>query len=270
MIRQGLFRQSARSLWRAMAFVLLGSLAACAADQRRIPPGTPNPDQFLFERGTEALENRRWLTAREYFRQLFDGYPQSPHRAEAKLGIGDSYLGERTLEASILAISEFREFLTFYPTHPRADYAQYRLALAHYNQMLRPERDQTQTKEAIREFEAFLERYPNSALAPEARARLREANDRLSESEYRVGVFYFRNRWYPGAIDRFRAVLSRDPEYTHRDAVYFHLAEALTRTQRAAEALPYYERLVAEFEHSEYLETARRRIVELKQHDTAF
>ena len=67
-----------------------------------------------------------------------------------------------------------------------------------------------------------------------------------------------------GAIDRFREVLKIDPEYTGRDAVYFHLAESLRLTDKKPEALPYYERLLQEFEQSEYLELAKKRAAELK------
>ena len=58
---------------------------------------------------------------------MTETYTQSPYRPDAKLGIGDTYLGEGTAEALVLAINEFREFLSFYPTNPRADYAQYKL-----------------------------------------------------------------------------------------------------------------------------------------------
>lgn len=249
---------------RASFVVLISVLAACATGPSDPPTGTPEPDKFLFERGTEALEDRKWLNAREYFRRLVDTYPQSPFRADAKLGIGDSYLGDGTTEGKILGINEFREFLTFFPTHRRADYAQYKLGMGHFLQMLSPQRDQTETREAIKEFETFAERYPNSPLTGEVRERLREARDRLASSDYEVGLFYFRNRWYPGAIDRFKVLLARDAEYTYRDAVYFHLAESLVKMNQNAEALPYFERLVKEFDKSEYLEEARRRIAELK------
>jgi outer membrane protein assembly factor BamD (BamD/ComL family) len=99
---------------------------------------------------------------------------------------------------------------------------------------------------------------------PEVRTKLREARDRLSESDYLVGFFYFRQRWYPGAIDRFKELLKSDPQFTGRDAVYFHLAESLVKVKLEAEALPYLEKLVDEFEHSEYLIEAQRRINELK------
>src|SRR5436305_11206495 len=152
--------------------------SACAPQTRSlVPAGTTDPDKFLFDKGTEALNKKKWLTAREYFKQVTETYTQSAYRPDAKLGIGDTYLGEGTAESLVLAINEFREFLSFYPTHNRADYAQYKLGMAHFRQMRHPQRDQTETREAIKEFETFVARYPNSSLLPDAKAKLREAKD---------------------------------------------------------------------------------------------
>jgi outer membrane protein assembly factor BamD len=240
-----------------------GWAAACGGNGTRLPPGTMDPDKLLFERGNTALTERRWITAREYFRQIVEGYPQSPFRADAKLGIGDTFLGEGGAANAVLAINEYQEFLTFFPTHERADYAQYKIAMAHFGQMARPERDQTETREAIKEFDVFFERFPNSSLTAEARQNYRAARDRLSESEYRVGLFYYRSKWYPGAVDRFKSVLEKDPEYSGRDAVYYYLAETL-KSQKPAEALVYYEKLLSEFSQSEFLQRAGERVAELK------
>ena len=251
---------------RALAVIGLALvLGACATGGARKPPtGTPDPDKFLFERGTDALNQKHWVVAREYFRQLVDTYPQSPYRADAKLGLGDSYLGENSAENFVLAVNEYREFLSFYPTNPRADYAQFKLAMAHYYQMRKPERDQSETREAISALQTFVDRYPRSPLADEGRQRLREAKDRLDDSDFRVGLFYYRAKWYPGAIDRLKPLLDRDPEYTRRDAVYYYLAESYVEVKKEAEALPLFERLVKEFEQSEFLEPSKKRIDELK------
>jgi len=250
------------------AIALLAAVAACSSatgtGRRNIPAGTTQPDQFLYERGTEALNRKRWLTAREFFKQLNEAYTQSPLRPDAKLGIGDTFLGEGSAGSLVQAIAEFQEFLSFYPLNPRADYAQYKLGMAHFRQMRAPQRDQTETREAIREFETFVVRYPKSALLSEVTSKLREARDRLSEADFLVGRFYYRQPWYPGAIDRLTALLKQDPEYSRRDAVYFYLGESLVKSRREAEALPYFERILAEFEKSEFLEDARKRVAELK------
>jgi outer membrane protein assembly factor BamD len=249
----------------AAVAVALAAASACASSGRAaVPPGTTQPDQFLYEKGEAALKNKKWLTAREYFKQVNETYTQSPLRPDAKLAIGDTYLGEGSAEALVLAIGEFQEFLSFYPTHARADYAQYKLGMAHFRQMRSPQRDQTETRDAIRDFEALLARYPESTLTPEVRGKLREARDRLSTSELEIGRFYFRIHWYPGAIDRLTDLLKSDPEFTARDGAYFYLGESLLKANREAEALPYFERLVAEFEQSEHLEEARKRLETIK------
>lgn len=250
------------------ALAVVAALAGgCAAKKDVMPAGTADADKFLFDKGSEAAKDRKWLNAREYFRNLVDNYPQSPYRPDAKLALGDTYVGEHTTESLLLAANEFREFLTFYPTNPRADYAQLQLAKSFAEQMLAPERDQSATKDAIKEIEVFLQRFPNSALMPEARKLERVARDRLSEAGYRVGFFYYRLKYYPGAIDRFDEVIKADPGYSNRDALYYHMAESLYMLQRKPEALPYYDRLLKEFEKSEYLPAAQKRVAELKTPD---
>jgi outer membrane protein assembly factor BamD len=255
-----------RSWRRAAAAVAILSLlgGACASKQGKLPPGSGQPDKFLFDRGTEALNKKKWVKAREYFRQLVDNYPQSQYRPDAKLGLGDTYLGETSTESVILAVNEYREYLTFYPTGRRNDYAQFKLGMAHYAQMLAPQRDQSQTKEAIKEFQTFVERFPNSSLIEEGRKKLRECRDRLSQSEYEVGLFYFRTRWYPGAVDRFKEVLKEDPEFTNRDALYYYLADALGKMRLQAQAVTYLDKLFKEFEKSQYFAKAKKLQAELE------
>lgn len=245
-------------------------MAACGASRSNtLSANNPNPDRFLYERGQAALKESKWLDAREYFRQVVDNYPQSPLRPDAKIGVGDAFIGEKGSENYVLAANEFREFLTFFPQHPKADYAHYRLAMSHYLQMRAPDRDQTETKEAVSEFQSFFTRFPTSPLTPEVRQKWREARDRLSEASYRVGYHYFRIRWYRGAIDRFREVLKDDPEFSGRDRVYFHLAESLlgpdrTNKQGVPEAITYYQRLLDEFQASEFRLRAEQRLTEIK------
>jgi outer membrane protein assembly factor BamD len=248
----------------AVAVALTAAGACASAPRGTVPVGTAEPDKFLFDKGTAALNGKKWLTSREFFKQVTETYTASPYRPDAKLGIGDTYLGEGTAEALVLAINEFSEFLSFYPTNRRADYAQYKLGMAHFRQMRLAQRDQTETRAALKEFETFVARYPNSSLMPEVRARLRDTRDRLSQADYEVGFFYYRQKWYPGAIDRFKSVLKDDPDFTNRDSVYFYLAESLVKVKKEAEALPYLEKLVQEFEKSEHLVLAQKMIADLK------
>ena len=237
---------------------------ACSSNAP-VTAGPGEADQILLDRGNAALKEKSWTRARTYFSELLESYPQSPLRAEAKLGVGDSFLGENNSASYVYAQNEYREFLAFYPTNQKADYAQMQLGMVHFNQMLSAQRDQTETREAIKEFQTFVDRYPNSPLINQVKQRLRDARDRLSDADMIVANFYLSIRLYSGAEPRYRHVLQTDPDYTRKDSLYFHLAETLEKTNKKPEALPYYERLLKEYEKSEYLEEATRRVDRLRQ-----
>ena len=246
------------------AALVLATGCSLSTSRQVVPGGTQEPDKFLFDKGDTALKAKKWITAREYFKQVVETYTQSPYRPDAKLAVGDTYLEEGGADNLVLAMNEFREFLTFYPMNRRADYAQYKLGMTHFKQMRQSERDQSETHDAIRDFQTLIARYPASPLLPQAQARLRESLDRASRADYLVGVFYYRSKWYPGSIDRLSALLKNDPGYSNRDAVYFYLAESYVKINRKAQALPYYDKLVTEFPKSEHLQNAQKRIAELK------
>jgi len=243
---------------------------ACGRSNPNLPaPGSVEADKYLFDHGTDALNRKHWIEAREYFRKLVDTYPQSPFRQDAKLGIGDSYLGENSVESNILAVNEFREFLSFFPGNPRTDYAQYKVTAGYAQQILGPDRDATPAQETLAAAELFVRNYPNSDYKPEVLKLRRLALDNISGLDYKVGVYYYRNKWYPGAIERFKTLLAKDPEYPKRDGVFFYLGEMYHAIKQDAEARPYFDRIVKEFQESEFLERAQKRLEELGQTDEA-
>ncbi len=253
--------------WRAGLLVLLAIAATgCSTPRAEIPAfGDQEADRLLFERGSAALDEGDWRRARQYFVEIRDNYPQSQFRAPARLGIGETYEQEGSTEAYVRALAEFQDFLSLYPTHPRAGFAQYKVGMVHFHQMRRAERDQSETMNAIREFENFIDRYPtDQELMSEVRERLREARDRLGAHDFSVGQFYYRAKFYPGAVNRFRQILDDYPNYSKRDEVYFYLGLTLADARQVAEAIPYFARVLEEFDASEYADEARTRITELE------
>jgi outer membrane protein assembly factor BamD len=254
-----------RGLMLTTVVVALAAGAACKAKEPKLPAaGSADADKFLFDHGTASLTNKKWLEAREYFKKLIDTYPQSPYRGDAKLGVGDSYVGEHKPDSMVLGVNEFREFLQYFPLNPRADYAQYKICYAESKQMLSAQRDQTQTREALRDCDAFLATYPESKLRPDAETLRRAARDRLSESEFLIGESYFRMRWYPGAILRLQGLIKDDPGYSGIDGAYYFLAESFYKSLKEAEALPMYAKIVEQYPKSQYAPKAKLRMDTIK------
>jgi len=258
------FRTYVRRATALAGIALLLFVAGCKKDPKLPEVGAADADKFLFDRGTTALENKKWLEAREYFKKIIDTYPQSNYRADAKLGVGDSYVGEKRVDSLILGVNEFKEFLQYFPLNPKADYAQFKICAAEAKQMLSAQRDQTATREALRDCDAFLQSNPNSKYRAEGEEMRRQARDRLSESEFEIGVNYFRMRWYPGAISRLQGVIKDDPGFSKMDAAYFYLGEAFYKSLKEAEALPNYAKVVESYPNSEFVQKAKARMATIK------
>ncbi len=79
-----------------------GAGGLCRQIQTRCRRASADADKFLFDRGTETAKEKKWLQAREYFRNLVDNYPQSPFRPDAKLALGDTYIADGGTENLLL------------------------------------------------------------------------------------------------------------------------------------------------------------------------
>jgi len=218
-----------------------------------------NSDQVIWEAGQKALEKKQWENARQYFKRIVEGFPQSEYGPACRLALGDSYLREGGTANIILAISEYREFLTLYPSHPKSDYAQFQVAEGFFRQRNGPDRDQTPTTQALEEYQRLLDVYPSSSHLEQARARIVQCRQSLAEAEFKTGFFYQRTRKiYRAAVTRYQIILSEYPDYARVDEVLFRLAESLTLGGRPAEALPHLEKLLEEYPQSRLTEEAKR------------
>jgi outer membrane protein assembly factor BamD len=221
-------------------------------------------DEIVWQAADKAFQKRQWDTARKHYRRIIDGFPQSEHLPEARLALAETHFKEQGTGNLVLAISEYREFLTLYPSHPKSDYAQFQTAEAYYLQRNGPDRDQTNTTKALEEYERLLDVYPNSTYVETARLRVANLRQYLAKAEFAAGYFYQRTRRaLRSAINRYEGILVDYPDYAGVDEVLYRLSECMTLAARKAEALPQLSRLVAEYPNSKFAGPARSLIEEL-------
>lgn len=245
------------------AVTLALGLACSSRPLAEIPTGA-QADRRLLALGQQSLEDRDWEQARTWFRQLLDSYPRSQFAGDARLGIADTYNNQRGAQNALLAATEYRDYLTFFPNHPRADYAQFQIAYGHFERRRSADRDQEDTELAATEFEKLLELYPNSRYAEEARVHLAECRNDLATSVLLKAEFYQDHRkWCRGAIPRLEDVLRDFPDFDRRAEVRERLGRALSDCGREQEALVHYQKIVEEHPDSVHLEEARQRIREI-------
>jgi outer membrane protein assembly factor BamD len=200
--------------------VLLMTLAmACAGS-------TPDAGEFgdvpsaedLYAEGLAKLEKggihfwfidtRDYQGAIDTFQDIIDNYPYSDYATLAELRIADAYFDQELWEE---ALSYYRDFSELHPDNEKVPHTILRAALAYYHQSRPANRDQTATRQALKQLERLRDNYPQAAESEEADQLWRELRTRLGTSVMNIGNFYMERSEYRSAADRFRSVLNEYP-----------------------------------------------------------
>ena len=227
------------------------------------PTGDAEPDKILYEKGLKDLEKGRFEVARLTFQTLLNTYPDSDYKEKAKLAIADSFFKQGGTSGLIQAEAEYKDFMTFFPTSDDSDDAQMRIAMTHYKQMEKPDRDRTQALAAQREFRSMIEQFPDSPLRDEAVQHLREVQEVLAEGDLRVARHYMILKRYEASISRTGTILKDYPDFSRQDMALFIMGEALERKKKIVEAGYYYGKVVRDHPLSDLAGEARKKLEEL-------
>lgn len=245
----------------AVALLAVALLSACAGTKKpdRITRDLLSlPKEQIFEKGKTLLAKKKVDDARKYLNFVFESYPNDPLGQKALLMVADSYFRDKSRTGFLEARYRYRDFVTRYPSAPDRDFALYRYALCYDREHETPDRDPTNTKEAIKQFENLLREAPGSAYADESRKRVAALNDVLAEHEFGVGLFYLHKGDPGAALGRFRYAGEQYPHYSARDKLLFYTAEALEKLGRRDEADKLYADLTAGFPGSPWTQRVRK------------
>ena len=249
-----------RTIWIAVLAVTL--LAGCLGKKKAAPiAGTSaEPDKVLYARATEDIKHGKYTVGRLGLQTLINTYPDSEYLAKAKLAVGDSYYKEGGMAGLKQSIVEYKDFITFFPFLDESAYAQMQIAMGHYRQMEKPDRDHAEVVQAEAEFQTFLEKYPNSPLVPQAEQRLRETQEVLAEGNFRVARFYYIRNAYKAAGARLIELTNRYPLYSEADQANWMLGQIYEKTEHNEIAAQYYTKIVKDYPLSSMAGDAKARL----------
>jgi outer membrane protein assembly factor BamD len=222
------------------------------------------PDKVLYDRAKEDIKHGRHEVGRLNLQTLINTYPDSEYLAKAKLLIADSYFKEAGTANMTQAISGYKDFIVFFPFLPEASYAQLQVAMGHFRQMEKPDRDRTEAKEAESEFQTFLEKYPKDPLADKATQHLREVQEVIAEGDFRVAYYYYMKGDRRAAAARLIGVTSRYPLYSRSDRALWMLGDIFDKAEKKEVAANYYSRIVRNYPLSSLVPDAKTRLVAMK------
>ncbi len=181
------------------------------------------PAEALFNDGLARLQNRNFDGAARKFGEVDKQYPYTSWSRRSLLLTTFAHYENRAYED---AIANGRRFVSLYPADKDAAYAQYLVGMSYFNQIPDVTRDQERSARALLAMDELVRRYPQSEYVADARQRLAVARDQLAGKEMDVGRYYLEQRNFPGAVNRFREVLTKYQTTRHTEEALLRITEA--------------------------------------------
>lgn len=255
-----------RCVAAVVAILAIIALAGCrSGSEIDISTLAAGSDQKLWEAAQKEISKKRYDNARKYLNRLIEGFPQSQHQTDARLAVADSYFHEGSTSSLLMAAAEYRDFASLYPSNPKASYAQLQVAESFYREINPPDRDQTQTKQALDEYLRFLQLYPSAPEVPKVKERIQQLTDNLAKADYLVGYFYQKaGKSCRAAVLRYQDILHDYPTYSHMDDVLFRMGQCFLDSGLPAEAAPQLDRLIRDYPESSHLKDATHLLEEAR------
>ncbi|MDE3056452.1 MAG: outer membrane protein assembly factor BamD [Bacteroidota bacterium] len=220
------------------------------------------PPEQRFEAAMEKFNNGDYLDAIEDFKIITVQYPGSTVADKAQF-----YLGECRYERGeyILSASEFDLLIRTMPSSPLVPKARYMRAMSYYELSPRAQLDQKYTREAVDDFQSFIEYSPNDSLVKDAEQKIVELDDKLAKKQYDDGMLYYRLEYYKAAIVYFDYVLEHYHDSQYADDAQLGKARALFQRKHYDESLDAVKVFLAKYPGSDLLPQVKKLESEIEQ-----
>ncbi len=157
----------------------------------------------------KAFAESNYEKAAKVYQLVIKNAPYSERASEVQYRIGLSYRKQGNFSE---AVSEYQKVIRNYPESPWVEKAYYEIGLSYLAQSLSPLYDQTMTDSALKQFQEFRKRFPDSELTGEVEEKIKLLKGRQAERAYQIAQFYEKGGSIPAAVIYYRKVVENYPE----------------------------------------------------------
>ena len=196
-------------MYKIHRFLLIAAfittLSGCGFIDYFFLPPPEDTAQELFEAGQDAMNEKNYDDAAEYFTKLKDRYPFSPYTPRAELALGDAYFLDNRFDE---AADAYKDFESMHPRHEQIPYVLYQIGVSNYKQFKSIDMPQEHVAEALEYFLRLTEMFPESNYAKQAQKYIQNCRRYLAEHEIFVADFYWHVERYGAAWKRYQSIIS--------------------------------------------------------------
>ena len=196
----------------AMMLLLAFGLTACAGDKDKdkLPP--EEPVESLYSKATNLMDAGDYADAAKQFAEVERQHPYSQWATRAQ--VMEAFANYQNLDYDA-AITVLNQFIDLHPGHTDVAYAFYLRALCNYERIADVRRDQQFARDALKDMQDVITRFPDSPYAKDARLKIALIDDHLAGAEMEIGRWYLNQKLFIAAIGRFRTVIDKHQTTSH-------------------------------------------------------
>jgi len=120
----------------------------------------------------------------------------------------------------------YKDFVNTFPNSKHAEECAYLAAYCKYMESPKYNLDQTITKDAIKEFQLFIDMYPTSNKVEEANNKIDELRAKLQKKDFENAKLYYVMEDYKAAIISFRNLLKEYLDTIYKEDALYYIAKA--------------------------------------------
>jgi outer membrane protein assembly factor BamD len=240
-----------------LSLVLVAGAIGCGESSQTLA-NKSSADRF--REGMAELEDEDYEEARQLFEVIVLQDPASEFADDAQFYLGESYFRNEDYKLAALHYNRLR---TSFPSSPFYKMALFRAAESYDNSSLPYDRDQTDTKYAIDQYDGFMSLYPSDTLVAEARSRKMALRSKLAHKEYSIAEQYASFEDYKAALLYYERVIELYPDTEYFQPATLGKSRALSELDRPDEALKVINHFIDEHPGSTLLSEAQKLKAEL-------
>ena len=175
-----------------------------------------------YREGVENINDGDYFYAAKKFLESELLFPQSDWAPRSALMASYSYYIDSYYTE---AIFNLERYVKTYPNDERMSYAQYLLAMCHYETIVNEKKDLAPLIKAKKIFNFIIIEYPNTDFALDSRFKVGLINDILASKEMYIGRHYIKKEKWIAAINRFRNILEKYETTIYAEEAIHRLVE---------------------------------------------
>jgi outer membrane protein assembly factor BamD len=250
---------------KSLFFILIISLSGVLSSCSKYSKVQKSQDfQYKYQKALEYYDREDYFRAMSIFDQVMPFFRGTEEAEKIAYKYAYAYYYQKEY---LMASYHFNRFANTYPRNEKAEECAFMSAYCKYKESPNYKLDQTNTYDAIKELQLFLNKFPSSNRLDTCNSLIDELRYKLQHKDFEIARLYLKMEKYNSSIAAFENLLKEYPDTKFKEdalfysikAYYFYASKSvkskrLERYQEAVDIYKEFTRLYPESKHNRDIE----------------